>query len=263
MKIPTIHYRKLLLRGWIALITAGTVFYGSTAMGDSSFADGAIQITTFNLFVSNVHLVEIQGKKILVDIGEVGQEEKIEKKLKKKGYTPADIDLIILTHGHADHAGGAHYFQQKYRIPVLVGEGDVAMIRRGKNDTLVPTSGLAKLVRKHIANNDRIPPFDPDYVVKDTFDLQQIGIPGKVVAIPGHTPGSVMVIFNRCAFVGDLFRGAMLAPQSPREHFFQSDTLVIHRHIRHLLNQPYERFYTGHGGPFAPDKVEAYFLPKR
>lgn len=40
-------------------------------------------------------------------LGFVGRNDRLVKELAKVGYTPADIDLVILTHLHGDHVGGA------------------------------------------------------------------------------------------------------------------------------------------------------------
>jgi len=53
---------------------------------------------------------------ILIDTLDNTEEAKtyIEGGLKKLGLNPADIKDIIITHGHADHYGGAAYLQQTY-----------------------------------------------------------------------------------------------------------------------------------------------------
>lgn len=50
----------------------------------------------------------------------------IEDALAEKGLTPADIDILILSHLHFDHAGGLKYFAQTNAIKkVIVSEGDL------------------------------------------------------------------------------------------------------------------------------------------
>lgn len=50
----------------------------------------------------------------------------IEDALKQKGLTPADIDMIILSHLHFDHAGGLRYFKGTKAIRnVLVSEAEL------------------------------------------------------------------------------------------------------------------------------------------
>ena len=57
-------------------------------------------------------------------------EEIIEPALKKVGLNPADVKMIIVGHGHADHFGGAPYFQQKYGSHVAMSKVDWDMIEK-------------------------------------------------------------------------------------------------------------------------------------
>lgn len=50
----------------------------------------------------------------------------IESALKEKGLTPADIDMLIISHLHFDHAGGLRYFEGTKAIKkVLVSEAEL------------------------------------------------------------------------------------------------------------------------------------------
>jgi len=53
------------------------------------------QINTFDLFISNVHLVQAEGKKVLIDICEAKRVEQVEAALAKVGLSPRNIDLIV------------------------------------------------------------------------------------------------------------------------------------------------------------------------
>nr|WP_307774390.1 MBL fold metallo-hydrolase [uncultured Cetobacterium sp.] len=54
--------------------------------------------------------IETNGKKILFDVGE---SKKFLKNAKKMGIDISDIDCLILSHGHKDHAGGLPYFLEE------------------------------------------------------------------------------------------------------------------------------------------------------
>ena len=73
------------------------------------FCGAAKEVTGSN------HLVEAAGKKFLIDCGLIqGRMIDAERNYAPFIYNPADIDFMILTHAHIDHAG---------RIPKLVREG--------------------------------------------------------------------------------------------------------------------------------------------
>ena len=50
----------------------------------------------------------------------------VESALKEKGIAPSDIDLLIISHLHFDHAGGMAYFKgTKAAENVYIAEGDL------------------------------------------------------------------------------------------------------------------------------------------
>jgi len=79
------------------------------------------------------HLLQVAGKKLLVDCGLFqGSHEVEEDNAKPFGFNPASIDYLILTHAHLDHCG---------RIPLLVKQGF-----EGEIITTLATQELARIV---------------------------------------------------------------------------------------------------------------------
>ncbi len=61
------------------------------------------------------HLIEVNGKRILLDCGMFqGNRKEAEAKNKDFGFDPKTIDAVILSHAHIDHSGG---------LPLLVKQG--------------------------------------------------------------------------------------------------------------------------------------------
>jgi hydroxyacylglutathione hydrolase len=210
-------------------------------------------IVQIPLQLSNVYLLEAKVP-VLVDTGTLGDMEDLTHALAENGVWPGRIGLIVVTHAHADHAGLAAPLRERSMAKVVLGAGDLEAARRGHNDLLLPTSLTASLLRPLIPSI--FPELEPDVVVREPLSLKPWGIDGQVVAMPGHTPGSVVVILaNHTAFVGDMMAGGVfggaLFPHSPQEHYYQADPAQNRRNIRTLLDLGIETFYLGHGGPVA------------
>ena len=82
----------------------------------SRYESANLVVTTFSVAFANVYLIERNDKLIMIDSGYPGDEKIIDNLIRKHGFNPENIDYLILTHGHVDHSGGAHYFQEKYGI---------------------------------------------------------------------------------------------------------------------------------------------------
>ena len=67
---------------------------------------------TFKEFGSCVYLIKLNDKNILVDTGSKDNREELIQELKNLELTPAEIDILIITHPHWDHIDNASLFGQ-------------------------------------------------------------------------------------------------------------------------------------------------------
>lgn len=67
----------------------------------------------------NVTLIRDGKKNILVDTGAPGEDKKLIAALKKEKLKPEDIDIVIITHPHADHIGNNFLFSQSLFVDSL------------------------------------------------------------------------------------------------------------------------------------------------
>lgn len=222
-----------------------------------------VAIGTVTLRLSNVHVV-LGDHPLLVDTGSPGELDPLARGLAELGVRLADVRCAVVTHGHADHAGGARALQRR-GIRIIAGAGDLWHDLDGVHGHLTATSLFATVLKIIIPS--RFEPFWPDDVVTARYDLRGCGVDGEVIAAPGHTAGSLVVVVARgqVALVGDLFRGGALAgylhPWQPEEHFYQDDLAMAHRRIRELLDRGVEWFVLGHGGPARRGDVWRAFGP--
>lgn len=120
------------------------------------------------------------------------------------GLNPADVKIIALGHGHADHFGNALYFQEKYGTKVYLSAADWNLIANpppGRNGQPTPPPQGAP---KH------------DQVVVEGQPIVLGDFRMTPVAIPGHTPGSTGYIFpvkdNGRTRMAALYGGTILTP---------------------------------------------------
>ena len=157
------------------------------------FTRAGLVVHTFTHGATNVHLVVKDGAAFLVDSGYERNAPQLEADVRGAGVDPAKLKAIVISHAHADHAGGALYFHQHFGVPVIVGDGDQGMYTAGKNEPLCPT-GLIGNLRRRGDESATYSGSAPDIIVADTLELKELtGLEAKVIHQPGHTRGSLIV----------------------------------------------------------------------
>jgi hydroxyacylglutathione hydrolase len=240
--------------GAVALIGLGC---GSGSGETILSEDPGLRIVRLTVAAANVYIVEQGDVSLMIDAGNPGDEGDYEDLMREQGIDPASLDYLLITHGHADHAGTAAYFQQTYGVQVIGGRGDQPMIdAMGKAD-LCPTSFLAEVLRR-VRSGITYPSFTLDLALEmdaEAFDLSELGMSGTIWPSPGHTPGSVVAVIADQAFVGDLIRGGVLDSGRPETHFFMCDLAENRQRIREVLEHAeIAQWNPGHLGPFPPPR---------
>lgn len=214
---------------------------------------------TFRLNFNNAHLLMGPSGGLLIDAGLEGDVEALIEELKSNEIALESIKAIVITHGHADHAGGAAQLKALTGAQIIAGAGDRPMLASGRNDDLCPTDRLSHWEKsKH--QSATYTGFSADIEVDGTYDLTPLlGTEVTVHARPGHTPGSVVVTAGDAAFVGDLFRGGILG-WSAETHFYMCDLDANLADIQWLLGDfpKTTRYFTGHFGPVSRGALEEY-----
>lgn len=227
---------------------------------------GGLEIVTIAFESTNAHLVVQDGKALLFDSGYETNAPKLEAAIREAGIDPAtQLKAIVVSHGHADHAGGARHFQAKFKVPVLVGSGDEGMFASGKNEPLCPVGVIASLRLKQ----DQEATYTggtPEVIVKDPLSLRELtGLDATVTVLPGHTSGSIILTVGDVVLVGDLLRGDIVG-YGAETHFFMCDLEENKRNIDRVLTQfaPNAKvIFVGHFGPVSPQDVRQHFSSPR
>jgi glyoxylase-like metal-dependent hydrolase (beta-lactamase superfamily II) len=172
------------------------------------------------------------------------------------------IDLVAITHGHLDHAGAGEALQRELGAPIAVHEEDADMVRAG--DSPVPEAqNLEGAVAKPFLDT-KFPAFEPDLLFAHDVRLDDFGIPGAIVHLPAHTPGTIAIVLDSGdAFVGDLVRGVSEGARGEHEgvcdtHLFSEDPKADRAAMEALLARGVTTFFPGHGPMFDGDTVRGW-----
>jgi hydroxyacylglutathione hydrolase len=168
---------------------------------------------------SNVFLLSMGEKNILVDSSPGSRWKKLDRRLRRLGI--ARLDALILTHSHYDHAGNAARLREKYEATVIVHRSEAFALAGG--EAIIPrgTNVLGRLLidglGKKLAPRLKSPPCRPDILVDEVLPLDGFGFNARIIHTPGHSPGSQCVIVDdEIALVGDamfgIFPGSVFPP---------------------------------------------------
>ncbi|MFM1815993.1 MAG: hypothetical protein RLZ98_2688 [Pseudomonadota bacterium] len=107
--------------------------------------------------------------------------EFIEGGLRKLGLDPADIRILLITHGHGDHYGGARYIVERYHPQVVMSAIDWAELQK-------PGAGM------DVPGWDDPPRPDRQIRGRESVRLGDTRI--TTLLTPGHTLGTLSLLFQ-------------------------------------------------------------------
>ncbi len=182
----------------------------------------------------SVYLVDGGGPMVLIDAGAGESYELIVDNIKSLGLAPEKLQAVIATHGHIDHIGGLYQFRRELGVRVIAHELDRRAIETGAGSG-AEYYGVA------------YQPCPVDAVVREGEEELECGrLRLKILHIPGHTPGSIAVYFDRGKRVlfGQDVHGPYFLPGS--------DTSQARKSLRRLADLEADVLCEGHFGVYEP-----------
>jgi hydroxyacylglutathione hydrolase len=137
---------------------------------------------------------EVTHEAVVVDPGDNIAE--ILSRLQKRGLT---LRQIVITHAHIDHVGGAALLKKATGAPVFLNQNDLGLL-----GAMEMQAGWLGVPTPEVGS--------PDASAEDGLTVGLATLPGEVIHTPGHTPGSICLLFpqQQLLLAGDtLFAGSI------------------------------------------------------
>ena len=151
----------------------------------------SLRLTTFSpsMVYANCYILkdEASGEALVVDPGAYNQ--RFENMLRQEGIT--SLKYILLTHGHFDHFMAAEKLKEKTGAPIYISEEDSEKLSDYRK-SLYDIMGVG---------SDGFISAGPDFFLAETVELCNNKF--EVIKTPGHSEGSVCLLFDKILFSGD------------------------------------------------------------
>ena len=120
--ILTVGQKKKLRRAAAILLIAAAIlvcfFIHRRRLAVAAPPDGTMRVLFLDMGQSDATLlVAPDGSSLLIDTGDFDHNEQLLAELRKAGVRAPDV--LLLTHGHADHIGGAYALLERYEIKTI------------------------------------------------------------------------------------------------------------------------------------------------
>lgn len=166
----------------------------------------------------------------------------------ERATAEVQIDEILLTHGHDDHTGSAAALAARTGARIIAPRIDGPVIAGERQAPPPQLADWERPIFEQVTPNvPPAPPVEPDRLVDDG-DTLGWEHDARLIAVPGHTPGSVAAWFerDRALVTGD----AVASHEGhPMLGVFNADPAAAAESFRRLAQLAPEIACFGHGEP--------------
>ena len=203
-----------------------------------------IRIRSIKCKTDNCYIISNGRKAVLVDTGSGAAYDKVLAECSK-----FDMQLVVLTHVHFDHAENAAKIAKHFDIPVALHRSDIELFDDFDKQPLKSFGIVGKLVLGLSARDLRYTKIEkPEKMIfiKEGDSLSEYGIEAKIIELPGHTKGSVGIdVAGKALITGDALDNWIF----PSAGHLYSDLTALKKSAERIRGLGSRTLYYGHGKP--------------
>ena len=196
----------------------------------------------------HIYLIHDSDEAVLIDAGAGKFEEDVDyilANIKNDGLNLKSVKKLLITHAHADHAGGGGALQKKLECETVSGLETKRFVEKGLEQDL----GLDFAKRSGFYGDDyKFKPFKIDTVIKDGDTINVGNSSIKAIHTPGHSSDSMIYLLekdgNRALFTGDVVNHGGRIVLLNCEGF---ELKPYRENIKKLSNLNINMLFPGHG----------------
>jgi glyoxylase-like metal-dependent hydrolase (beta-lactamase superfamily II) len=193
-----------------------------------------------------IYLINFDGHAALVDAGGGGAQERLLANLRACGVAPGQVEYLLITHCHYDHAGGAQALQEALHCRVVAHALEAPFLEQGDQVVTAATWYGA-----------RLQPLVVDHKIAGAGETIVLGGRNiQAIHTPGHSPGS-MVYLTDSGGLKVLFAQDVHGPLHPD---LKSNREDYRRSLELLLSLEADILCEGHYGVYQGKKKVAAFI---
>lgn len=193
---------------------------------------------------SHIYLVQGSRRCVLIDAGAGVNIEPVLRRVFQAGIDSDQVDKVILTHAHADHAGGARRLRDELHADVVCSSEVADIVRTGDEERAGLPVGKASGT---YGPEYRMHPCPVDGELEDNEVINLGDCVLRVIRTPGHSVGHIAVLLERKRradlFTGDaLLFGGRIVLQNSWDCNLAEQIATLHK----LAELEFNGFYPAH-----------------
>jgi len=214
-----------------------------------------------NAGINNSYLLPCKDGWLLIDTGYPNDYEKFKLALEYINIELSSVKWLFITHSHDEHAGFAESIRRESGCHLILPVQAVDNLKNGQmvwngkalNRRITVLSKLYDIIKKRDMKFPPVTVSINDMILRSENSAfpESIGVKGKFIYTPGHSPDSWSLIMNDGrVFCGDAAMNFLNSMGADYRPVFVTDETEMYISLKKILDSGIKTFYSGHGPAF-------------